>query len=60
LIKYYNLGEIDNKDVAIIDSLAYYSCASKSKDKKTMIGSSLRACTITGEWSGTEPLCIGI
>ncbi len=60
LIEYSNLGKFDNKDVAIIDSLANYSCASKSKDNKTIIGSSLRACTITGQWSGTEPLCIGI
>ncbi len=60
LIEYYNLGEIDYKDVAVIDSLANYSCASRFKDHKTMIGSSLRVCTINGQWSGTEPLCIGI
>ncbi|XP_054160016.1 CUB and sushi domain-containing protein 3-like [Oppia nitens] len=51
-----NVVQKDQKLVAIIDSLINHSCIATSK--KLLVGSQLRICTSSGQWSGTEPYCL--
>ena len=52
-----NVIQKDNKIIAVIDTIVNHTCIATSK--KILIGSELRLCTTSGQWSGTEPYCMG-
>lgn len=54
---YKNLMIVKGRESAILDSLANYSCVNR-KNNKILIGSKVRICTKSGQWSGSEPKCM--
>ncbi|CAG2112189.1 unnamed protein product [Medioppia subpectinata] len=56
--QWQNVIQKDNKLIASVDSIVNHSCIASSK--KILIGSEIRLCAVTGEWSGTEPYCMDL
>src|SRR5258708_295061 len=55
--KIIDMKDLNNKKIsAYLGSLVNYSCVSPD-NRKLLIGSSLRFCTDSGKWSGTQPYC---
>ena len=64
-VNYENLFSFDGNVSAINATQAIFSCPKPDKSQidswnKTIIGDSIRFCQIDGNWSGEEPVCLGL
>ncbi|CAG2115132.1 unnamed protein product, partial [Medioppia subpectinata] len=63
-VEYRNLYSVDGNITAINGTQAIYSCNPHTKDddnvNKTLLGDSVQFCQIMGNWSGEEPVCLGL
>ena len=61
-VSYRNLYSFDGNISAINGTQAIYSCPKQDNNSpnKTLIGDSIRFCQTNGNWSGEEPVCLGL